>query len=480
MKRSFVAAAVLAACLTVPAQQWVAFQGPAGEEWSRLGTDGTNLYMTTGGNQLWMYSWPPGLPNLGQWTRLPDCPRTIDAWDSYRGLAHQNGYLYTSALAVPGPYRTIVRYHLATATWEAWGNPTLTGSDLNICNTSGNALFMDPVLPGVGYSAWHAGGWWVTFDWNAQTTNNNWMSTTGLSGSNPTWVSRNEDFADDGAGTFYSMKNDWTAGLSSGDLVYSFTMLSPAADVVQKPWQAGAGQTLEFLPAAHPLNITGFDELWLLRGGDGAVSPHEGWSSAGTTDWGVYDLVNATWMQLFVPLYLGHGSDSVKIGNYVFVKASGDATSATVYNTDFLVAMDGPAVVRYGQGCPGAGGEPALTAPGGPPAVGNLGFQLGVSGAAVSAPALLGIGLSNLIYQGLPLPLDLAPYGASGCLLNTAIDASTFLLLDPTGAGAMPMPLPNYPPLAGFQFFAQWFVLDAAAPNPRSVAASQGGRVQLQ
>ena len=479
MKQHSVTATVLASCIAAPAQQWATFHGPLGQEWSRLGTDGIDLYMTTAGNQLWVYSWPQGLPNLGQWTRLPDCPRTIGAFDSYRGLAHQNGFLYTSAVAIPGPARTLVRYRIASATWEVWGNPTLSGADLNICNTSGNALFMDPSLPGVGYSAWHTGGWWVAFDWNGQTASNSWMSTSGVSGSNPTWVSRNEDSATDGAGTYYATKNDWIPGLSSGDMVYSFTVHSAAADVVQKPWEAGVGQTLEFIPAAHPLNITSNDELWLLRGGDGLLSAQEGWSLAGTRDWGVYDLVSATWLHLAVPHHLGHGSDSVRIGDYLFVKACGNGSSATTYNTEFMVAMNGPSVVHYGQGCPGTGGEPVLTAPGGPPAVGNQGFQVGVLGAA-GAPALLALGLSSQLHQGLPLPLDLSPYGANGCSLNTSCDASSLLLIGPNGFGALTLPLPGSPSFAGFQFLAQWFVVDAAAPNARSLAASQGGRILLQ
>jgi len=338
-------------------EDYTAFTGPTGEEWSRLGTDGTDLYFTTNGSELWKYTFAAGAPALGTWTQLTSAPRTIDAWDSYRGLAHQNGYLYTSAISNTGFGRTVIRYQISTDTWEAW--QATPGTDIDTCYTSGNAIFMDPTSPGVGYSAWHGGNNWVQFDWTAQTSSNGWLSTAGLLGvSDDHWISRNEDIATDGSGRYYVPTNDWTAGLSDGDCLYFFDLtLGTAINVthlVQKPWQSGAGATLEYIPAGHAINTTGHDELWFYRGGDGGYQSHEGWSNFGTTDLGIYDLTASTWATYTTPFYQGRGTDSVLIGEYLFVKPCGDATTAQLYDDLFYVVSDAPGV-GYCFGDPGSG-----------------------------------------------------------------------------------------------------------------------------
>ena len=476
----------LSALPALPAQvNWLSFKGPAGEEWSRMGTDGKDLYFTTAGNQLWRWRFLPGTPNFGRWTRLKDAPRKIDGWDSYRGLAFQGGYLYTSAIPSSGGGRTILRYSIAKDSWEIWGNPTGTGKDLTICNTSGNGLFLSPTVPGVGYSAWHAGGWWVSFDWNKKTANNNWKSTSGLGVPNANWVSRNEGIAYDGAGVYYSMKNDWIKGLSGGDVVYKFTLTGAPTLVAKKPWEAGAGQTIQFIPKGCRLNASGGDEIWLFRGGDCAVKPHEGWSKAGTRDFAVRSLTLKKWVLLKTPFYMGQGTDSVRIGDYLFIKPSGDAKSAAVYNDIFMVLVPGAAFEAFGLGCAGSGKYVPLIHPeGGPPALGNFKFKVGIDRALGGAPAVLILGTSAKNWGSINLPLDLTPYGVPGCSLQVSwVAAHSLSALSGTGpgggAGSFPQPIPPNPTLTGANLFYQWLVVDSGAGRPLPLAFTGGGRALL-
>jgi hypothetical protein len=328
MRKLLIVTIVLLAALPAWAQPiWNTFTGPLGEAYSRMGTDGTDLYFTANGSELHKYSGFSTTDGTGgTWTQLTPSPRVMNDWDSYKGLAYQNGYLYSPAIPDGLGGRTLVRYSIAGDSWEVWQDGG--GTDLNICNTSGNGLIMDPALDGVGYSAWHAGSWWVTFDWDAQTANNNWASPNGKLGvANDGWVSRNEDAAYDSAtGWIYSPKNDWTVGLSDGDVIYKFTLAGGTdsmALVAQKPWEAGWGQSLEFVPAGHALNQTGSDELWLFRGTDSSGSPYEGWGNS-TYDYEIYDLVLNSWdVSGTTPERQAYGSESVQIGDLIFLKGAG-------------------------------------------------------------------------------------------------------------------------------------------------------------
>jgi hypothetical protein len=152
-------------------------------------------------------------------------------------------------------------------------------------------MIMDPTQPGVGYAASAGGAAWVKFDWTAKTSDPNWMPTTGLGVTDAGWISRNEDSATDGAGNFYATKNDKTAGLSDGDVIFKWDNLTspnPTA-LIRKPWQAGFGQSIEFVP--ETLSPSGHGELWMIRGADGATNPGDG-SGAVTGDWARLDLTN--------------------------------------------------------------------------------------------------------------------------------------------------------------------------------------------
>ena len=304
------------------AVDWKTIQGPVSEwtSYNHIGTDGTSLYVVFANQQLYRYSFPAGDPTSGTWTRLANPPRNVYASNSFSDLAYQNGYLYTSAAANTGG-RTVLRYRIADPTWEVWQNG---GVDINVCATTGNGIFMHGAQAGVGYSASVTAGAWVQFDWDAKSANNAWMSTSGLAVPDAGYVSRNEDVATNGSGVYYGTKNDKTAGLSGGDVIYTWTgLVSPTPAVLaQKPWQAGFGQSAEFVPAvASP---TGHDELWLLRGADGSSNPGDGLGSA-TDDYARLDLadVGAGWLTGHLPGLAGYTGELVLVDGCIFVRGQG-------------------------------------------------------------------------------------------------------------------------------------------------------------
>jgi hypothetical protein len=124
----------------------------------------------------------------------------------------------------------------------------------------------------------------------------------------------------------------------------------------------------------------------------------------------------------------------------------------------------------FGQGCAGlvasASGEPALGAS----------FELELSGALPGLPAWPFLGISDTSWQGLPLPLDLALFGAPGCKLLTGMDVSLpTQVTDVVGEAAVSIPLPATPGLAGLVIHAQWGSID-----PFALATSNGLHVTIQ
>jgi hypothetical protein len=294
---------------------------------NHIGTDGTSLYVVFGNNTFYKYVFNAATPTTGKWTELATPPRSVIGQDSYSDLSYQAGYLYTSALAnTGGPTvgRAVLRYSITENTWEVWQND---GVDINGSMTSGNGIFMDPTQSGVGYSAWHAGNRWVKFDWNNKTYDNEWISPPSV-----VWMSRNEDIATNGAGTYYSTGNDLTVGLSSGDIIYKWTGLTKGtatSTLIRKPWQNGVGQSIEFIPGQ--IAPSGHDELWLIRGTDGAADLPGECSCNGTSDWAWLDLTNtgAGWKTGTLPGTVVLSGEAVLINGSVFVRGKDAAWYVT-------------------------------------------------------------------------------------------------------------------------------------------------------
>lgn len=301
---------------------WYTINGPVTESataYNHIGTDGTSLYVVFSNNQLWKYAFSTAAPLFGSWSRLADPPKTVCTSNSWSDLTYQDGYLYTTALG-DATYRKILRYKIADNSWTVWQN---AGSDLLISKGTGNGLFMDPARPGVGYCAFAGGYYWVKFDWNAKTANNAWLSTSGLGVTDANWVSANEDIARGSGDVYYATKNDKTAGLSSGDVIYKWTGLtSPTPTVlVQKPWQAGLGQSIEFI--SRVISGSGSDELWLIRGADGSSNPGFGYGTP-TTDWARLNLTSLAWTTDRLPGTVGYNGEIVLVNGVVFVRGQDD------------------------------------------------------------------------------------------------------------------------------------------------------------
>lgn len=323
---------------------WDTIEGPADETATAInhtGTDGVALYVVFGNNQFYKYEFEPESPLSGIWTHLADPPRLVCGANSDSDLAYQQGYFYTSA--INSSKRVLLRYNIASDAWEVWRSGNI---DITVCKTTGSGMFMDSIAPGVGYSASAESTTWVQFSWDTRTANNNWLSTAGLGVPDAWLVSRNEDIATDGKGTYYSVKNDTAAGLTDGDVVYWWQGLtSPVPQVlVRKPWQCGFGQSLEFVPASATPG--GADELWLIRGADGSMAPYDG-SGSPTSDYARLDVSNpaAGWALGSLPGPVGYNGEIIRVGGTLFVRGSGadwyvPRTQQTVSVSDAKAAAD--------------------------------------------------------------------------------------------------------------------------------------------
>ncbi len=125
-----------------------------------------------------------------------------------------------------------------------------------------------------------------------------------------------------------------------------------------------------------------------------------------------------------------------------------------------------PGSSAFGAGCPGSGGEvPRISTGGGSPNVlaGNPAFRLVLSKALPGAPAHLVLGVSDTVWiaTGLPLPVDLAPFGLPGCPLLVSLDFLFFDVATADGIASVPMPVPAVPALVGGSVYFQGRIFDS-------------------
>jgi serine protease AprX len=103
-------------------------------------------------------------------------------------------------------------------------------------------------------------------------------------------------------------------------------------------------------------------------------------------------------------------------------------------------------------------------------------MRLVVRHALPNVPALFVQGLSRTSFYGLPLPLDLAPWGAPSCFLYTDWFAQLPVFIDRAGQSWVDMTFPPSASLSGTVFHTQLLVPDAGA-NAFGLVVSGGGRV---
>lgn len=140
---------------------------------------------------------------------------------------------------------------------------------------------------------------------------------------------------------------------------------------------------------------------------------------------------------------------------------------------EYTVRMPG-LYASYGGGCKGSSGSAPThlgNAARGYPFIGEP-FDLDAAGTPIATPAALLLGLSSTLWGNIPLPLDLAPYGITGCKLEVSPDVT--LSTTTTGAGTASIRI-NLPPnisLVGASVYSEYVFLDPGAPRLVKVTLS--------
>ncbi|MCK5943684.1 MAG: hypothetical protein KAI24_17000 [Planctomycetes bacterium] len=201
----------------------------------------------------------------------------------------------------------------------------------------------------------------------------------------------------------------------------------------------------------------GYDGTTILEqtleytGGEWLVIPPAGSNPTNATEaYGAYNPVQ----QKFV-LFGGFG------GSF------SNATWQYTGNTDGVFSL-------YGVACDIASGTPGLT--GSTPNIGttltvnatNLGTALGV---------IWAIGLSDQVFNGLPLPLDLGIVGLAGCNLVASPDFLDIALAT-SGSASYSLPIPNQTALVGQSVYCQALPIDLV-PGLQFLGATRGGRALI-
>jgi hypothetical protein len=137
-----------------------------------------------------------------------------------------------------------------------------------------------------------------------------------------------------------------------------------------------------------------------------------------------------------------------------------------------FTAATGASFGRYGNGCTGSAGLPQVMAVAGLPWLGQP-FTLAMAPVRASTPAVLAVGRSNIVWNGVPLPLSLAAAGMPGCSLQAS--AEFFVPLTTlAGRATWNVTFPNDPALVGASIFVQGFAYDPGV-NALGLVASDGG-----
>lgn len=128
-----------------------------------------------------------------------------------------------------------------------------------------------------------------------------------------------------------------------------------------------------------------------------------------------------------------------------------------------------PAFTTYGSGCTGAGGVPRITTQLGQQPTANTTFSIQVSNLPWAGPAFMWLGLSNLSYGTVPLPLNLSVIGAPACDLLVSPDV-LIPIPNIVGTSVWQLAIPNAP---GFKFYNQAIAFDPTA-NSLGLVFSNG------
>lgn len=162
--------------------------------------------------------------------------------------------------------------------------------------------------------------------------------------------------------------------------------------------------------------------------------------------------------------FVDHVSGTGALGTRLMTASSGSPV-ATSISFDYTPVTEftcerAATYQRFAPGCAGSAGVPSNQAT----ALPQLGRTMVAVVGNLPAPeiAVLCLGWSNTTSPFGPLPLDLAPRGAPGCLLRVAVD-SPIAALGSAGSATFGVAVPSDLAYLGVRFYAQAFVFDAAA-----------------
>ncbi len=125
----------------------------------------------------------------------------------------------------------------------------------------------------------------------------------------------------------------------------------------------------------------------------------------------------------------------------------------------------------FGAGCSGSNGVPLATATGAPEVGGLVTYR--VTSGPVGMPGVLYLGGSKTLWNGVPLPLSLAPLQAPGCNVLTDPLLPIAIRTGRSGEADVPLVLPLSGALVGQSFHAQFYLVDPPA-NGLGLIVSRG------
>lgn len=124
----------------------------------------------------------------------------------------------------------------------------------------------------------------------------------------------------------------------------------------------------------------------------------------------------------------------------------------------------------YGSACAGILGTPTISASGSVRTGEFVNFTVGNSAAAAAS---LYVGFSENVWQGLPLPLDLAGFGSPGCTIDAALD---MLLYSGNQSSAIVL-VPDNPSLIGETVYLEWLLFGDA--GGAQILTTEGLKVRI-
>ncbi len=114
-----------------------------------------------------------------------------------------------------------------------------------------------------------------------------------------------------------------------------------------------------------------------------------------------------------------------------------------------------------GAGCAGSAGVPVQTVGGQPDLEETVLYA--IESTPTSAIAIALFGFSNTSWAGAPLPADLAPIGAPGCILRTEPSVMLAVVTSAQGIARLPIVIGTDPSTIGTVWYSQFLILDPPA-----------------